>query len=225
MASPILNWIIDPLCGWSYGALPLINAIEEKFSHLQRLHLGGLYDEDHQPQMTAAMRTQIIHYDEQIHQLTGVSFGDDYKNGLLKDSTLKMSSIPATHALLSIEQTRGHDSMLALLNLIQQAYYQKGLNVTQYDVLAQLGTELGISLDQWSKYLDAVDQNQLDQHIDHSRQLLSRVRGQGFPTVIFENQHAEIGQVPIHGFYGKPQDFVRFVEQQLLKTSFNSKER
>jgi putative protein-disulfide isomerase len=43
--------------------------------------------------------------------------------------------------------------------------------------------------------------------------------------VVFENQHAEIGQLPIHGFYNKPQDLVRFVEQQLLKTSFNSKER
>ncbi len=48
---------------------------------------------------------------------------------------------------------------------------------------------------------------------------------EGFPTVVFENQHAEIGQLPIHGFYNKPQDLVRFVEQQLLKTSFNSKER
>jgi putative protein-disulfide isomerase len=175
--------------------------------------------------MTAAMRAQIINYDEQIHQLTGVNFGDDYKNGLLKDSTLKMNSIPATHALLSIKQALGHDSMMALLNLIQQAYYQKGLNVTQYSVLAQLVAELGIRPDQWSKYLDAVDQNQLDQHIDQTRQLLSRVRGQGFPTVVFENQHAEIGQLPIHGFYNKPQDLVRFVEQQLLKTSFNSKER
>ena len=136
MASPILHWIIDPICGWSYGALPLINAVEEKFPNLQRLHFGGLYSEDHQPQMTAAMRTQIIHYDEQIHQLTGVDFGDEYKNGLLKDSTLIMNSIPATHALLSIQQGLGHSAMISLLNLIQQGYYQKGLNVTQYSVLA-----------------------------------------------------------------------------------------
>ncbi len=32
MASPILHWIIDPICGWSYGVLPLINAAEEKIS-------------------------------------------------------------------------------------------------------------------------------------------------------------------------------------------------
>lgn len=119
MASPILHWIIDPICGWSYGVLPLINAAEEKFPNLQCLHLGGLYSENHQPQMTAVMRAQIIHYDEQIRQLTGVDFGDDYKNGLLKDTTLIMNSIPATHALLSIHQGLGHGSMLSLLNLIQ----------------------------------------------------------------------------------------------------------
>jgi len=218
MASPILHWIIDPICGWSYGALPLINAVEEKFPNLQRLHFGGLYSEDHQPQMTAAMRTQIIHYDEQIHQLTGVDFGDEYKNGLLKDSTLIMNSIPATHALLSIQQGGGHSAMISLLNLIQQGYYQKGLNVTQYSVLAQFAVELGLNNDQWSKYLDVIDQDQQDEYIQHARQLLSHVRGQGFPTLVYENQHGEMGKIPLHGFYNKSEDFVRFLEQQLLKS-------
>ncbi len=48
MASPILHWIIDPICGWSYGVLPLINAAEEKFPNLQCLHLGGLYIANYQ---------------------------------------------------------------------------------------------------------------------------------------------------------------------------------
>ena len=217
MASPILHWIIDPICGWSYGVLPLINAAEEKFPNLQRLHLGGLYSANHQPQMTAVLRAQIIHYDEQIHQLTGVDFGDDYKNGLLKDTTLIMNSIPATHALLSIHQGLGHGSMLSLLNLIQQGYYQKGLNVTQYSVLAQLAFELGIDDEQWSKYLDAVDQNLMDQSIHHARQLLAHVRRQGFPTLVFENQSGEMNKIPIHRFYNKPQDFVQFIDQQLPK--------
>lgn len=216
MASPILHWIIDPICGWSYGALPLINAVEEKFPNLQCLHFGGLYSENHQPQMTAEMRVQILHYDAQIHQLTGVNFGDDYKNGLLTDTTLIMNSIPATHALLSIHQALGHDSMLALINLIQQAYYQQGLNVTQYSVLAQLAFKLGINEDQWSKYLFAVDQKFMAQSIYQARQLLSTVRGQGFPTLVYENQAGEIRKISIHDFYNKSQDFVHFIDQQLL---------
>ncbi|OTG93479.1 DsbA family protein [Acinetobacter sp. ANC 4654] len=216
MASPILHWIIDPICGWSYGALPLMNAVEEKFPNLQSLHLGGLYSENHQPQMTAAMRAQIIHYDEQIHQLTGVNFGDDYKNGLLADTTLIMNSIPATHALLSIYQGLGHSSMLSLLNLIQQGYYQNGLNVTQYSVLAQLILQLGIHDDQWSKYLEAVDQKFMHQSIHQTRQLLSRVRGQGFPTLVYENQSGEMKKIHIDRFYNKPQDFIQFIDQQLL---------
>ncbi|OTG82200.1 DsbA family protein [Acinetobacter sp. ANC 4648] len=217
MASPILHWILDPICGWSYGALPLINAAEEKFPDFQSLHFGGLYSGNHQPQMTAVMRAQIIHYDQQIHQLTCVDFGDDYKNGLLTDTTLIMDSIPATHALLSIHQGLGHGSMLSLLNLIQQGYYQNGLNVTQYSVLAQLAFELGIDDDQWSKYLDAVDQKLMDQSIHHARQLLAHVRGQGFPTLVFENQSGEMKKIPIDSFYNKPQDFVQFIDQQLLK--------
>lgn len=217
MASPILHWIIDPICGWSYGALPLMNAVEEKFPNRQSLHLGGLYSENHKPQMTAAMRAQIIHYDEQIHQLTGVDFGDDYKNGLLADTTLIMNSIPATHALLSIYQGLGHSSMLSLLNLIQQGYYQNGLNVTQYSVLAQLVLQLGIHEDQWSKYLEAVDQKFMYQSIHQTRQLLSHVRGQGFPTLVYENQSGEMNKIPIHKFYNKPQDLVQFIDQQLLK--------
>lgn len=216
MAAPILHWVIDPICGWSYGALPLMNAVEEKFPNLQRLHLGGLYSENHQPQMTAAMRAQILHYDEQIHQLTGVDFGDDYKNGLLTDTTFIMNSIPATHALLSIHQALGHSSMLALLNLIQQAYYQQGLNVTQYSVLAQLAFKLGINEDQWSKYLAAVDQNFMARSIHQARQLLSSVSGQGFPTLVYENQAGEKSKISIHDFYNKAQAFVHFVDQKLL---------
>ena len=215
MATPMLHWILDPICGWSYGALPLINAVEAAFPDLQRLHFGGLYSEDHQPQMTATMRTQIIHYDEQIHQLTGVVFGDDYKNGLLKDHQLFMNSIPATHALLAVEQCLGHHASVSFLNMIQQGYYQQGLNITQYDVIAQLASKLGVSDEQWSKYLGAIDQQQIDESIDHARRLLSQVQGHGFPTLVFENQNGEINKIAVQHFYNKSQDFVSFVAQQL----------
>jgi protein-disulfide isomerase-like protein with CxxC motif len=29
---PGLYWIIDPLCGWSYGALPLLNRVAQDFT-------------------------------------------------------------------------------------------------------------------------------------------------------------------------------------------------
>lgn len=37
-----LYWIIDPLCGWSYGALPLMNRIAQHFPH-QPILSGGLF--------------------------------------------------------------------------------------------------------------------------------------------------------------------------------------
>ena len=84
-------------------------------------------------------------------------------------------------------------------------------------MLAQLAFELGIDDEQWSKYLGAVDQNLMDQSIHHARQLLALVRGQGFPTLVFENQSGEMNKIPIHRFYNKLQDFVQFIDQQLPK--------
>ncbi|RKG39209.1 DsbA family protein, partial [Acinetobacter rongchengensis] len=142
-------------------------------------------------------------------------FGDAYKNGLLKNHQLFMNSIPATHALLAVEQGLGHHTIVSFLNLIQQGYYQLGLNITQYDVIAQLACKLDISDEQWSKYLGAIDQQQIDESIHHARRLLSQVQAHGFPTLVFENQNGEINKIAVQHFYNKSQDLVSFVAQQL----------
>ncbi|MDA1378979.1 hypothetical protein PCI56_02820 [Plesiomonas shigelloides subsp. oncorhynchi] len=51
MSRAVVHYIYDPLCGWCYGAAPLIDVLHQMPEIQICLHAGGLWTADNRPVM------------------------------------------------------------------------------------------------------------------------------------------------------------------------------
>ncbi|MGL4207650.1 MAG: DsbA family protein, partial [Aeromonadaceae bacterium] len=70
-----LHYIYDPLCGWCYGAAPLLQAANQLADLEIELHAGGLWLGSRRQTMGTALRDYVRPHDERIQALTGQHFG------------------------------------------------------------------------------------------------------------------------------------------------------
>jgi putative protein-disulfide isomerase len=112
---PGLYWIIDPLCGWSYGALPLLNRVAQDFTQ-QHILPGGLFIGTQRRKLDADWLSHVHEHDARIAALTGMTFGSDYRTQLLTNSEIMLDSLPASRGLLAAQRFAAPGSDLLFLN-------------------------------------------------------------------------------------------------------------
>ncbi|GAA0406898.1 DsbA family protein [Cocleimonas flava] len=212
MKMKTLEYIFDPLCGWCYGAAPLIAILEAHPNVSLKLHGGGMMSGLNTKAVTSQLRDFVQPHDARIAELTGQLFSDEYNNGLLKDETAILDSTPPIAAIIAAEQW---DKAPAMLHAIQQAHYVKGLKVADVEVLKALARDIEIPVDEFERVFEDVINNQVDAHIQQSRELLSKVEGNGFPT-LFEVRESQIISHPISNYYGKPEAWQAYLDSQLF---------
>ncbi len=176
----VLHYIYDPMCGWCYGAAPLLQAAREVEGLRIELHGGGMMTGSNRKQVSAQLRNYVMQHDHRIAAMTGQQFGDDYFNGLLLDTTAVLDSEPPTTAILAAEAIAGRG--LDMLVRIQAAHYVQGLRVAEPVVLRNLAAEIGLEAALFDSKFAELEGAATQAHIAASRALLSRVGGQGFPT-------------------------------------------
>ena len=124
-AATTLHYIYDPLCGWCYGAKPLIDAAREIVPVVA--HSGGMMAGSHRRPVSAQLRDYVMPHDKRIAEYTGQAFGDAYFEGLLRDTRAVFDSAPPTTAILAAEQLAGRG--LELLGRLQTAHYVEGRRI------------------------------------------------------------------------------------------------
>lgn len=200
----VLHYIYDPMCGWCYGAAPLLQAAGEVDGLKIELHGGGMMTGSNRKQVSTQLRNYVMQHDRRIAAMTGQPFGDDYFNGLLLDTTAMLDSEPPTTAILAAEAIAGRG--LAMLARIQTAHYVQGLRVAETAVLRTLAAEIGLEpAFFYSKFAEldgAVGETATQAHIAASRALLARVGGQGFPTFALQ-RGAQIEVLDAGRFFGR----------------------
>jgi putative protein-disulfide isomerase len=137
----VLHYIYDPLCGWCYGAEPLVWAASKVDGLALRLHAGGLW-----PQPTRLpdhMREYIQQADARVGQMSGQPYGEPYLNGLLFDPELVLESRPVIAAVLAA-QSLDSSKALPMLRAIQHAHYERGQHVVREATLREIAVELGL---------------------------------------------------------------------------------
>jgi putative protein-disulfide isomerase len=199
---PTLHYIFDPLCGWCYGAAPLVEAARAVPGLTVAFHGGGMMTGSNRRQITPEWRGYVLPHDRRIEQLSGQPFGDAYVNGLLNDTTAMMDSAPPITAILAAEVLAGKG--LDMLQRVQRAHYVDGLRIADLPVLVTLAQELGLDgaafQAEYARQAGAATQ----QHIDASRALLAQVGGQGFPTFVLDDGSGKLSVIDIAGFLGQP---------------------
>lgn len=204
----ILHYIHDPLCGWCYGAEPLVRSAASIGNLALRLHGGGLW-----PQPTKLpddMRNYIRQADTRIAAMSGQPYGDAYLSGLLVDPELVLESRPTICAVLAAEAL-DTSKALAMLAGIQHAHYEHGLHVVRQPVLASIAAECGLD----SEAFEEASMNvAVDEHIAETRALMQRVGAAGFPTFVLECDR-DLTTVAHHRFAGNPAAFQGWLGDQL----------
>lgn len=180
-----LHYIYDPLCGWCYGAAPLLSALAELPGMSISLHAGGLMTGARRQPVTPELRNYVLGHDERIARLTGQQFGTAYRDGLLRDTTAVFDSEPPISAILAVEALGGNG--LAFLKILQSAHYRDGRKIADPAVLEELALGFGLDATAFRQAYAAQSGELTAVHIRASRNLLAQVGGQGYPTLVLES--------------------------------------
>jgi len=205
-----LHYLYDPLCGWCYGAAPLIQIARDIAP--VTAHAGGLMVGDARRPVTPALAKFVKPHDMNIAQLSGQPFGDAYTQGLLSDATAVFDSEPPITAVLAAEQIaqRGLD----LLARLQTAHYVEGKRIADAQVLQALAVDIGLDAAGFDKAFAQLAGAATHAHIEASRALMDRTHAQGFPALSLE-RNGIITPLDITAYFGKPDAWRDWLTRQL----------
>lgn len=202
-----LHYIYDPLCGWCYGAKPLIQAARTVLPVIA--HGGGMMTGANRQKVSAQLRNYVMPHDRRIAEYTGQPFGEAYFEGLLRDEEAVFDSAPPTAAVLAAEQLEGRG--LALLERLQTAHYVEGRRIADETVLLKLADSIGFEAEAFRRSFIEVD---VQAHFLESRALLAKAGGQGFPTLALERD-GRLMLIDIGPWLGKPEAFAQWLKQAM----------
>lgn len=197
-----LHYIFDPLCGWCYGAAPLVRAARGLPGLQLRLHGGGMMVGAGRQRVTAQLRDYVAVHDQRIAQLTGQPFGAAYTDGLLRDDAAVLDSEPPTTAVLAAEDCGGRGA--DLLHRLQQAHYVEGRRIADPSVLQALAAELGLDAQAFAAAYERLAGDATHAHIADSRRWLARAGGHGFPTFALARADGTLHLQDIGPWLGRP---------------------
>jgi putative protein-disulfide isomerase len=204
----VLHYIYDPLCGWCYGAEPLVWAASKVDGLALRMHAGGLWPQP--TRLPTETRRYIAQADARVGQISGQPYGEPYLSGLLFDPELVLESRPVVAAVLAA-QSLDAAKALPMLRGIQHAHYERGQHVVREATLRDVAAEIGLDVAAFEQALQSVP---VDEHIAASRELMNNVGAQGFPTFVLQIGDEWLA-VPHSRFASTPGRFAEWLEGQL----------
>ncbi len=189
-----LYYIHDPMCSWCYAFKPVYQALLKQLpdSVSSVSLLGGLAPDTDQP-MPLEMQQQLKATWQRIEQqVPGIRFNYDFWEQA--EQTRPRRAVIAARQINPEKET-------AMIQAIQNAYYQQARNPSDPDILTAIAQETGLKADEFSRHLNAVEtQHILDQEIARSRQLnvssypslVLQTRDQAASVSIDYNSHRNI---------------------------------
>lgn len=208
--NPTLHIVVDPLCGWCYGAKPLFEAALTLEGLDIAVHGGGMITDENRKHITPEWKAFVTPHDQRIEAITQQPFGDAYKNGLLNDSSVLLDSEPPIKAIMAAEEMGF--STLKILTALQTAMYFDGRNICIPETIYDIVAELGLSKDDFKARFDGFEDREFDAHIFHARRMLHTVEGNGFPSAGLINRGTEATPVNIAAYYGNPEGWLAQLE-------------
>lgn len=173
--------VVDPLCGWCWGAAPALAKLAEAGIRLEVV-ASGLFIGDRP--MTPDFATYAWENDQKIRALTGQTFSEAYRDRVLGNFEARFDSGPATLALTAV-QIFEPEKALAVLHALQGARWIDGLDVTDEAVVADVLRRTGIGEDAVAAFLaeDEAVIETLNQRATFARELMGRLGARGVPTL------------------------------------------
>ncbi|MBU6512637.1 MAG: DsbA family protein [Betaproteobacteria bacterium] len=209
MPTTTLHYIYDPLCGWCYGAAPLVKAAREILPVIP--HGGGMMTGARRQKVTAQLREYVKLHDAQIALRSGQPFGEGYLDGLLRDTEAVFDSEPPTAAILAAEALAGRG--MDMLARLQIAHYVEGRRIADRAVLIDVAASLGLEAESFAAALDGQSGAAVQAHIRQTRAFMAHVDARGFPSFVLESEGV-FTPIEVASHLGRAEDFQVWLRAQ-----------
>lgn len=198
--SPAVTYLFDPLCGWCYGAAPMLGRLREARTAV-RLLPTGLFSGPGARPMDAGFAAYAWSNDQRIERLTGQRFTQAYRDKVLQAEGGLFDSGPATLALTAVALTEPKHEFAALA-AIQAARYVEGRDITALVGLVAILKDA--ELEAAAGRLATQDEALLTANrarIGEGRSLMARLGAQGVPALVAE-QHGRQRLIAANALFG-----------------------
>jgi putative protein-disulfide isomerase len=187
--STTVTYLFDPLCGWCYGASPVLHKLSQHNSFALVLAPTGLFAGTGGRTLDAAFADYAWSNDQRIEKLTGQRFTQAYRTQVLDQVGSRFDSVNATLALTAVAQT-APERELDTLTAIQEARYLNGLDITTMPVLDPLLRDLGLAASADRLAENSPELRQAGDARTQRAQMLMQAHGaQGVPALVLTNEH------------------------------------
>lgn len=133
-----LIYVGDPMCSWCWGFVPVLEMLERRYQLPLRTVVGGLRPGTREP-VDDEHRESLAHHWEQVEERSGQPFDHaSLREGGVLTGGWRYDTEPACRAVVAMRET-APELVLPWFARIQRAFYVEGRDVTDPDVLADLG--------------------------------------------------------------------------------------
>jgi putative protein-disulfide isomerase len=202
-----IAYLFDPLCGWCYGAAPVLAQLASRDGFEVKLVPTGLFSGAGARRMDKSFAAYAWSNDQRIAQLSGQRFTEAYRGKVLGKSGGALDSGPATIALTAVALT-SPSRQLEALRLIQEARYVAGRDVTYMQEIIEILN--GSGLEAAAGRLAAADEELLAatrKRTEAARMEMRRFGAGGVPALI-----VGVGEgrrvLPASNLFGPVEDLV-----------------
>lgn len=173
--------VVDPLCGWCWGAAPALAKLAAADLRLEVV-ASGLFIGDRP--LTPAFAEHAWENDRRIAALTGQTFSEAYRAQVLGQPDGRIDSGPATLAFTAV-QLREPEKALGVLHALQAARWVEGRDITAETVVAEVLRRSGVAEATVAAFLaeDEAVIDALNQRAAFARELMGRLGARGVPTL------------------------------------------
>ena len=126
----------DPICGWCYGAAPVVRSVAKRFP--VRLAMAGLVVGE-RVGPAAAMEPYVRQASQRLQAVTGRAPSEAFYAWMRSPGAVAASAPPAI-AVHAVQQQRP-DAALAFAHAVTEAHYRDGMDPNDRDAYAPLLAE------------------------------------------------------------------------------------
>ncbi|WGK64834.1 DsbA family protein [Croceiramulus getboli] len=185
-------YVYDALCGWCYGFSPVISQFQEKYKDSLDFEVisGGMITGDRIGPI-GEVASYISWAYKNVEKATGVKFGSEFLNKILKDGEAIFTSIPSAIAL-SVFKTIDSTNSVRYACELQKAIYYDGIEPERLEVYGKIASKFGIDSE---SFVLTMKDSKYNQSAEDDFAKSAALGVTGFPTVFLEMEgvHHKMG--------------------------------
>ena len=153
-----IYYVMDTMCGWSFGTSDVITKIQEKYKDTYDFNLlpGGMWTGDNVKKMSISLKDYVKEHNAEIEKSTGKSFGEGYNKNVLEGPSTVLDSFPGAKAVVTIIKLNKAVAF-SFLKKIQDAFFVYGKDMNSLEVYTEIAESLNISSVEFEKEFNSED--------------------------------------------------------------------